>query len=66
MSVLSTPRVVESAERVGRKIVDTYLEPDKTFLELHEMINDGSLDLLNDFSEACCREFETIRAQQLF
>jgi len=66
MRILSSPRVVQSAERIGRKIVDTYLEPDKTFNQLHDMINDGSLDLLNDFSEACRKEFETLRVQQLF
>lgn len=66
MRILSSPRVVQSAERIGRKIVDTYLEPDKTFNQLHDMINDGSLDLLNDFSEACRKEFETLRVQQSF
>ena len=64
MRILSSQGVVQSAERIGRKIVDTYLEPDKTFNELHDMINDGSLDLLSDFSEACRKEFETLRGQQ--
>lgn len=66
MRILSSPRVVQSAERIGRKIVDTYLEPDKTFNQLHDMVSDGSLDLLNDFSEACRKEFETLRVQQSF
>ena len=58
MRVLSSPKVVESGEQIGRKIVDTYLEPDKTFLELREMVNSGSIDLLRDFSEACRAELE--------
>ena len=62
--VLSSPNVVEIAEDVGRKIVDTYLAPDKTFLELREMVNDKSIDLLADFSRACRSEFESLRAQQ--
>src|SRR5260370_13335359 len=33
MRILSSPKVVESAELVARRIVDTYLEPNKTFLE---------------------------------
>ncbi len=62
MRVLSSPKVVESGEQIGRKIVDTYLEPDKTFLELREMLNTGSIDLLRDFSEACRAELESLRA----
>jgi hypothetical protein len=63
MRVLSSPKVAESAERIGRKIVDTYLEQDKTFLELREMLISGSIDLLRDFSEICRAEFESLRAQ---
>ena len=32
MRVLSSPKVLENAEQIERKIVDTYLAPDKTFL----------------------------------
>ena len=64
MRVLSSPKVVESAEQIGRKIVDTYLEQDKTFLELREMLISGSIDLLRDFSETCRAEFESLRPQQ--
>jgi hypothetical protein len=52
MRVLSSPIVVASAEQIGRRILDAYLEPDKTFLDLREMANNGSIDLLRDFSEA--------------
>jgi hypothetical protein len=58
--VLSSPKTIESAERVARTIVDTYLEPNKTFLELREMANSGSIDLLRDFSETCRTEFESL------
>jgi hypothetical protein len=64
MRVLSSPKVVESAEQVGRKIIDTYLEPDKTFVELREMVNSGAIYLLRQFSEVCRAEFESLRAQQ--
>jgi len=63
MRVLSSPDVVESAQQVAHKIVDTYLEPEKNFIELREMVNDRSIDLLNDFSEACRREFELLRVR---
>ncbi len=63
MRILSSPSVVESAELVARRIVDAYLAPNKTFLELREMVNNGSIDLLRDFSEACRVEFESLRTQ---
>jgi hypothetical protein len=63
MRVQSSPQVVESAERVGRKIVDTYLAPDRSFVELREMLNNGTLILLTEFGEACRAEFESLRQQ---
>jgi hypothetical protein len=64
MRVVSSPKVVKSAEQIEQKIVDTYLAPNKTFLDLREMINSGSVDLLREFSEACRAEFESLRAEQ--
>ena len=64
MRVLSTPKVIESADRIGRHIVDAYLAPDKSFLELREMLNSGTIDLLREFSDACRAEFDSLRAQQ--
>ena len=63
MRILSSPKVVENAEFVARRIIDTYLEPNKNFLELREMANSGSIDLLRDFSETCRVEFESLRGQ---
>jgi hypothetical protein len=62
MRIISSTKVVETAESIGRKIVDTYLEPDKDFTELREMIKDGSVNLIREFSDACRAEFETLRA----
>ena len=64
MRILSTPPVVRSAEEIVRKILNTYLEPDKTFVEMRDMANIGSIDLWRDFSTACRDEFEETRAQQ--
>src|SRR5215470_15007786 len=64
MRVLSSQTVLDHAGQIERKIIDTYLEPDKTFLELREMVSSGSIDLLRSFSEACRTEFESLRAQQ--
>jgi hypothetical protein len=64
MRVLSSPKVVEIAEEIGRKILDIYRQPNKSLSELLEMANEKSFDVLRDFSEACREEFETLRAQQ--
>ena len=56
MRVLSSPKIVEIAEKVAREIVDTYLAPNKTFPELHDMAQRGALDPLRDFSVACREE----------
>ena len=58
---LSSETVVRRADDVARKILDTYLEPDKSFVELREMVIDGTIDLLRGFSEACRDEFEQMR-----
>jgi len=31
--------------------MDTYLEPDKSFVELRDMAKSGAIDLLREFSE---------------
>jgi hypothetical protein len=64
MRAISSKPVVHSAEEVARKILDTYLEPDKSFVELREMAIDGTIDLLHSFSDACHEEFEELRSKQ--
>jgi hypothetical protein len=64
MRVLSSPKVVAIAEEIGRKILDSYRQPNKSFPELLEMASDKSFDVLRDFSEACREEFELLRAHQ--
>jgi hypothetical protein len=61
MRAVSSEPVVHRADEVARKILDTYLEPDKSFVELREMVIDGTIDLLKDFSAACRDEFEEMR-----
>ena len=64
MRALSAKPVVNRADDVVQKIVDAYLEPDKSFVELRGMIIDGTIDLLQEFSAACREEFEEMRAGQ--
>jgi hypothetical protein len=58
MRVLSSAGVVDSADQLLRKIVNTYLEPNKTFPELQKMADSGLIDPLRNFSEACREEFQ--------
>jgi len=60
MRVLSSPRVLDSAEQIGQKIINMYLEPNKTFFELREMINKNAIDILDNFGEACREEFRSL------
>ncbi len=64
MRVLSSTAVVDNAEQIAQKIIDTYLQPNKSFLELRDMVQHQSIDILGRFSEACREEFELLRAQQ--
>jgi hypothetical protein len=59
MRVFSSVAVIENASRVVRVITETYSQPNKSPLEIEEMIESGTIDLLKGFSEACRREFET-------
>ena len=61
LRVLSSPRVLASAEQIGQKIIDTYLEPNKTSLELREMIDQKAIDILGNFGEACREEFQSLQ-----
>jgi hypothetical protein len=57
MRVLSSPSVIENADRVMRLIVDTYLGPNITFRDVAETLkNREMIDPLREFSEACREE----------
>jgi hypothetical protein len=63
MRALSSEPVIQRAEEVARKVLDTYLEPDKSFVELHDMAINGTIDLLRGFANACHDEFEWMRGK---
>jgi hypothetical protein len=57
MRIVSSAAVIDSADRMLKKIVNSYLEPNKTFPELRQMADSGLIDPLRDFSEASREEF---------
>ena len=62
MRILSSPEVLDIAEIIARRIIDTYLEPNKSLVELREMVNSGSINLIRKFSVACRTELESLQA----
>src|SRR5215510_2629198 len=56
MRVLSSPRIVESADKVVRMIIETYLAPNKTFRDVVELLDNEALNPLRAFSNACREE----------
>ena len=57
MKILSSDAVIEAAEKAGHLILETYLSPNRTFVDLPDLINE--MDPLRDFSEACRRELQS-------
>src|SRR6201987_3077172 len=64
MRLLSSKPVVQSADAICRKIMDAYLAPDKSFVELRDMANKGTFDLLQEFGIVCRQEFEEMWERQ--
>ena len=61
MRVISSIPIVESANHVVRLIADSYVSPNKTLGELHQMVDSDSIDALRAFSEACRAELQKFR-----
>ena len=62
MRVVSSPRIVEHADRVARFIMETYVAPNKTFGDLENTLESHMVDPLRRFSEACREELHQIGA----
>ena len=60
MRIISSTPIVESANHVVRLIADSYLSPNKTMTQLHQMMDSDSIDALRDFSEACRDELRRL------
>jgi hypothetical protein len=62
MRILSSAAVVEKADQIVLMIVDTYFAPNKTFLEIRDLMKKShAMDPLREFSEACREELNTLR-----
>jgi hypothetical protein len=56
MRTRSSQKIVDSADRVARVIVETYLAPNRSFRDLPALLEDHSMDPLLEFSNACREE----------
>ena len=59
MRIVSSAEVIENASKVALIITETFHQPNKTPDELESMIHQHRVDLLQEFSNACRREFES-------
>ena len=57
MRVLSSPQVIETAEKVIHLIAETYFGPNLTMRDLRG--RGGEVDILRHFSEACREDLKT-------
>jgi len=59
MRVLCQPETVAAGEKVMSSIIDTFLAPNRTFKQLHDLVKAGdSIDPLREFSTAARQEVE--------
>jgi hypothetical protein len=57
MRLLSSPAVIECADKVVFEIIDTYLAPNKGFVDVKELLTTDAVNPLREFSNACRDEF---------
>jgi uncharacterized protein YukE len=67
MRVFSSPYVLSAADRVISEIINRYSKEnvELTVETLQSFVKSKQIDLLNNFSQACRDEFDSLRAQQL-
>ncbi|MGR4893580.1 hypothetical protein ACIPPQ_21390 [Sphingopyxis sp. LARHCG72] len=58
MRLMASPNVVMLAERVLEAIVTAYIGPNRTLHQIRDFAQDGGLDPIRQFSEACRQELE--------
>ncbi|HZR88340.1 MAG TPA: hypothetical protein VFB02_16150 [Bradyrhizobium sp.] len=61
MKIMSSDEVIDAAEKAGRLIIETYLSPNRTFVDLPDLLDE--MDPLRDFGEACRRELQAIHSR---
>lgn len=65
MRVISSSAVLHEATVVVDKILDAFLDPNRDFLEVREMLTSHSIDLFSSFGQACRTELESLRPRHI-
>lgn len=58
MRIVSSDEVVHAAENAGRLILETYLSPNRSLVDLPKLIDE--MDPLRQFGEACRHELQAV------
>ena len=62
MRIVSSPTIIEHADKVVHLVISTYLAPNKTFDELQSTLDSPLVDPVKHFSEACREELQQMGA----
>jgi len=63
MRLISTPPVVDAAEKVIRRIMEAYADSNRTFDDMRQRVGQDWDDPLREFTEACKAELSALRAR---
>jgi hypothetical protein len=64
MRLISSNTVIENAERVFRRVVEAYADPNRTFDDLRKGLLGGNIHIdnpLKEFADACKAELYALR-----
>jgi len=50
---------------ISQRILEAYADPDKTIVEIRDLLTEDSLRLFEAFSDACRAELDTLRGKDL-
>jgi hypothetical protein len=53
MRLVSSRSVIDAAMRIEHHILETYLGPNRSLMEMRDLARQGGINILTEFSEAC-------------
>ena len=65
MRLHSSPEVIEEGLVISHKILDAYTDPDKTVVEIRDLLANDSLRLFDRFGDLCRAELDALRVRHL-
>jgi hypothetical protein len=65
MRLHSSPQVIEEGLVISHKILDAYTDPDKSIVEIRDLLAHDSLKLFDRFGDLCRAELDALRIKHL-